>query len=67
MSEVEGGTATLSRVVIVPGNGCTQVRDANWYGWLEDELAAQGSSSYSVYMLLRARASCTTLLLELMH
>ena len=43
MSEVEGGTTTPSRVVIVPGNGCAQVRDANWYGWLEDELAAQGS------------------------
>ena len=32
-----------SRVVIVPGNGCGgDVRDANWYGWLEDELRACG-------------------------
>ena len=27
------------RCVIIPGNGCTgRVADANWYGWLENEL-----------------------------
>eukprot|EP00957_Ditylum_brightwellii_P169180 12877623-Ditylum_brightwellii.AAC.1 len=26
------------RVVILPGNGCTNVRNANWYGWLEQRL-----------------------------
>ena len=34
------------RVVIVPGNGCSgDVRSANWYGWLEDELKACGEFS----------------------
>ena len=33
-----------SRVVIVPGNGCSgEVRDANWYGWLETQLLADGA------------------------
>ena len=26
------------RVIILPGNGCTPVRDVNWYGWLENIL-----------------------------
>ena len=30
------------RVVIVPGNGCTPVRQCNWYGWLSDELERRG-------------------------
>ena len=25
-------------VVILPGNGCDNVRNANWYGWLEEQL-----------------------------
>ena len=30
------------RCVIVPGNGCTgRVADANWYGWLENELKSE--------------------------
>lgn len=28
----------LSRVVIVPGNGCWDIRNSNWYGWLYDTL-----------------------------
>ena len=35
--EIEG-----LRCVIVPGNGCTgRVADANWYGWLENELKSE--------------------------
>lgn len=26
------------RAIILPGNGCTNVRQSNWYGWLEDKL-----------------------------
>lgn len=26
------------RVVILPGNGCTDVQNSNWYGWLADQL-----------------------------
>jgi uncharacterized protein len=28
-------------VVIVPGNGCGNIRDANWYGWLYETLSAR--------------------------
>ena len=28
----------MVRAVIVPGNGCDSVRDANWYAWLESRL-----------------------------
>eukprot|EP00445_Apocalathium_hangoei_P039485 CAMPEP_0203953284 /NCGR_PEP_ID=MMETSP0359-20131031/86684_1 /ASSEMBLY_ACC=CAM_ASM_000338 /TAXON_ID=268821 /ORGANISM="Scrippsiella Hangoei, Strain SHTV-5" /LENGTH=530 /DNA_ID=CAMNT_0050886533 /DNA_START=26 /DNA_END=1615 /DNA_ORIENTATION=+ len=34
--------ARLKRVVIVPGNGCTNVRRSNWYGWLAGQLEAAG-------------------------
>ena len=27
------------RIVIAPGNGCTDVRYSNWYGWMENELS----------------------------
>ena len=30
------------RVVIVPGNGCTDVARSLWYGWLRDELVKRG-------------------------
>ena len=34
-------TATGRRVIIVPGNGCSgNVANANWYGWLFEELKA---------------------------
>jgi hypothetical protein len=29
------------RVVIVPGNGCGDVRRSNWYGWLCEKLTKQ--------------------------
>ncbi|XP_074652328.1 serine hydrolase RBBP9-like [Tubulanus polymorphus] len=28
------------KVVIVPGNGCGDVEDCNWYGWLKQKLSA---------------------------
>ena len=28
----------LMRIVILPGNGCSNVRRSNWYGWLENRL-----------------------------
>lgn len=30
------------RVVILPGNGCVNVRRSNWYGWLARELTSSG-------------------------
>eukprot|EP00042_Codosiga_hollandica_P033959 m.233535 g.233535 ORF g.233535 m.233535 type:complete len:184 (+) comp54298_c0_seq3:12-563(+) len=30
------------RVIIVPGNGCTPVRDCNWYKWMHESLQATG-------------------------
>jgi predicted alpha/beta hydrolase family esterase len=27
------------KIVIVPGNGCGNVRDSNWYGYAEDKLS----------------------------
>eukprot|EP01059_Diplonema_ambulator_P009897 TRINITY_DN19879_c0_g1_i1.p1 TRINITY_DN19879_c0_g1~~TRINITY_DN19879_c0_g1_i1.p1 ORF type:complete len:207 (+),score=52.72 TRINITY_DN19879_c0_g1_i1:42-623(+) len=27
-----------TRIIILPGNGCGDVRDSNWYGWLEEKL-----------------------------
>lgn len=35
----------LPRVVILPGNGCGEVKDANWYGWMETELSKSGMFS----------------------
>lgn len=29
------------RVIILPGNGCTPIRECNWYGWLEEQLKAE--------------------------
>jgi predicted alpha/beta hydrolase family esterase len=26
------------KIIIVPGNGCTPVEDANWYSWMQHEL-----------------------------
>jgi len=31
-----------SRVVIVPGNGCTPIRQCNWYSWLQTSLESRG-------------------------
>jgi predicted alpha/beta hydrolase family esterase len=30
------------KVVVLPGNGCTQILQANWYGWLQRALTAEG-------------------------
>jgi predicted alpha/beta hydrolase family esterase len=30
------------RVVIVPGNGCTNIMQSNWYGWLKHSLDERG-------------------------
>ncbi|KAG9409495.1 putative hydrolase rbbp9 [Aphanomyces cochlioides] len=32
----------MTRVLILPGNGCTPVESCNWYGWLAQELRARG-------------------------
>jgi len=37
-----GAPETLKRCVIAPGNGGGAIRDANWYGWLHDELVKAG-------------------------
>ncbi|XP_071490576.1 serine hydrolase RBBP9-like [Diadema antillarum] len=31
-----------AKVVIVPGNGCGDVENANWYAWLRDQLLKEG-------------------------
>jgi hypothetical protein len=31
------------RVVILPGNGCTDVYESNWYGWLAERLQSMPS------------------------
>jgi predicted alpha/beta hydrolase family esterase len=30
------------KVVILPGNGCTNILQSNWYGWLQKTLLSQG-------------------------
>ena len=42
MAAMQIDSTTALRCVIVPGNGCTgRVADANWYGWLENELKSE--------------------------
>ena len=38
------------RAVIVPGNGCDNVRSSNWYGWLERRLLKDGRFSGGVHV-----------------
>ena len=38
------------RLVIVPGNGCSDVRSSNWYGWMEQRLRADGRFSGGVHL-----------------
>ena len=49
------------RVVILPGNGCDDVRNANWYGWMASRLEREGKFSEVVLRdmpdPLRARRS----------
>ena len=40
-SAVEYGSFFM-RVAIVPGNGCDDINDANWYAWLQDRLQKSG-------------------------
>ena len=35
LAAAAASSKTARRVIIVPGNGCSNVRRANWYGWLE--------------------------------
>jgi len=37
-----GEPLALRRCVIAPGNGCDDIRNSNWYGWLHDELCETG-------------------------
>ncbi|CAE8628375.1 unnamed protein product [Polarella glacialis] len=37
-----GSARDLRRCVIAPGNGCTSIKDSNWYGWLHQQLVKQG-------------------------
>lgn len=36
-----GAAAEIKRLVIAPGNGCDDILDANWYGWLYERLRAE--------------------------
>mmetsp|Transcript_117707 Transcript_117707/g.375144 ORF Transcript_117707/g.375144 Transcript_117707/m.375144 type:complete len:356 (-) Transcript_117707:341-1408(-) len=38
-----GEPRSLRRCVIAPGNGCDDIVDSNWYGWLNDELRLSGA------------------------
>jgi predicted alpha/beta hydrolase family esterase len=33
---------SIMKVIILPGNGCTDVLDSNWYGWLKSSLEDAG-------------------------
>ena len=35
---IERNKKNLFRVVIIPGNGCSNILNSNWYGWLYDTL-----------------------------
>lgn len=32
----------MKRVIILPGNGCTNILQSNWYGWLKSALEKKG-------------------------
>eukprot|EP00933_Yihiella_yeosuensis_P084077 TRINITY_DN9844_c0_g1_i1.p1 TRINITY_DN9844_c0_g1~~TRINITY_DN9844_c0_g1_i1.p1 ORF type:complete len:358 (-),score=81.13 TRINITY_DN9844_c0_g1_i1:246-1319(-) len=36
-----GAAHELKRCVIAPGNGCSDIRNSNWYGWLYEQLLRQ--------------------------
>ena len=38
------------RIVIVPGMGCTPVRECNWYAWLADQLEHDASGRFTVIL-----------------
>ena len=35
----------MTRVVIIPGNGCTSIQQSNWYGWLHQECKSRNIHS----------------------
>jgi predicted alpha/beta hydrolase family esterase len=38
------------RIVIVPGMGCTPVRECNWYAWLQDQLEKDPTDRFTVIL-----------------
>lgn len=42
LSVVTPPDVSMAPVIIVPGNGGGNVRNANWYGWLEEQLEKHG-------------------------
>ncbi|KAH9155330.1 hypothetical protein AeRB84_002696 [Aphanomyces euteiches] len=43
----------MTRVLILPGNGCTPVESCNWYGWLAQELRARSFDRHADPMTAR--------------
>ena len=35
---MNNATKLSSKLIIIPGNGCSDIRNANWYQWLADTL-----------------------------
>ena len=38
ISRMNNATKLSSKLIIIPGNGCSDIRNANWYQWLADTL-----------------------------
>ena len=38
ISIMNNATKLSSKLIIIPGNGCSDIRNANWYQWLADTL-----------------------------
>jgi len=47
-SKIAFSSGMANKIVIVPGNGCTNIRRANWYDWLATSLEAELGSSFKV-------------------
>jgi predicted alpha/beta hydrolase family esterase len=39
---LQSAVLKMKRVIILPGNDCTNILESNWYGWLKEELTAKG-------------------------
>ena len=50
MSDNSNQQVERQRIVIVPGMGCTPVRDCNWYAWLQEELEKIPSGRFNVIL-----------------
>ena len=48
MAEIGVAQGERQRIIIVPGMGCTPVRECNWYAWLQDELEKDPSKRFTV-------------------